>query len=87
MADTLRHYEKDGLLPPIHRSESGIRNYGEQDVRLRHACGARLPIEVPTTISHTGEDATIAARLMIPAGAKAHNRIAKMAEMQETLTC
>ncbi len=29
--DTLRYYEKEGLIPPVHRTESGIRDYTEQD--------------------------------------------------------
>ncbi len=35
-ADTLRYYEKIGLLPPIFRSTSGMRAYDGQDLsRLR----------------------------------------------------
>jgi MerR family transcriptional regulator, copper efflux regulator len=35
-ADTLRYYEKIGLLPPIGRTESGIRVYDARDLsRLR----------------------------------------------------
>ncbi len=35
-ADTLRYYEKIGLLPRVVRSESGMRSYGERDIsRLR----------------------------------------------------
>lgn len=35
-ADTLRYYEKIGLLPTVHRSASGIRQYEERDLsRLR----------------------------------------------------
>jgi DNA-binding transcriptional MerR regulator len=35
-ADTLRYYEKIGLLPRVSRSASGIRRYGDKDVsRLR----------------------------------------------------
>ena len=35
-ADTLRYYEKIGLLPPIYRAASGIRAYAERDLsRLR----------------------------------------------------
>jgi len=34
--DTLRYYEKIGLLPRVGRNESGIRAYGERDIsRLR----------------------------------------------------
>lgn len=35
-ADTLRYYEKIGLLPPIGRTDSGIRVYEQRDLsRLR----------------------------------------------------
>ena len=35
-ADTLRYYEKIGLLPRVGRNPSGIRRYGEKDLsRLR----------------------------------------------------
>lgn len=29
--DTLRYYEKEGLIPPVRRTESGLRDYSEQD--------------------------------------------------------
>lgn len=31
-ADTLRYYEKIGLLPKISRTDSGIRQYDDQDI-------------------------------------------------------
>ena len=35
-ADTLRYYEKIGLLPPVGRNSAGLREYSERDVsRLR----------------------------------------------------
>ena len=30
-ADTLRYYEKEGLIPYISRTEGGVRNYTEED--------------------------------------------------------
>ena len=30
-ADTLRYYERIGLIPPVTRNESGIRDYSETD--------------------------------------------------------
>ena len=48
-ADTLRYYERIGLLSHVHRNESGIRDYGEQDLaRIRFVkCmrGANVSIE------------------------------------------
>jgi DNA-binding transcriptional MerR regulator len=32
-ADTLRYYERIGLIPPVNRNESGIRDYVEIDVK------------------------------------------------------
>jgi DNA-binding transcriptional MerR regulator len=48
--DTLRYYERIGLLPPVNRNESGIRDYSELDVRrvefIKCMRTAGLPIEV-----------------------------------------
>ena len=30
--ETLRYYERDGLLPPIHKNKSGHRAYSETDI-------------------------------------------------------
>lgn len=30
-ADTLRYYERIGLIPPVNRNSSGIRDYTEED--------------------------------------------------------
>ncbi len=32
-SDTLRYYERIGLIPPVNRNASGIRDYGEIDIR------------------------------------------------------
>ena len=50
--DTLRYYEKAGLIPPVNRKENGIRDYTETDcgwvefVKCMREAG--LPIEVLT---------------------------------------
>ena len=31
--DTLRYYERVGLIPAVNRTESGIRDYNEVDLR------------------------------------------------------
>ena len=50
LSDTLRYYERIGLIPPIIRNESGIWDYGELDVRRVefNKCmrSVGLPIEV-----------------------------------------
>ena len=48
-ADTLRYYERIGLIPMVPRSESGIRNYDEVSIGwinfIKCMRGAGLPIE------------------------------------------
>lgn len=48
--DTLRYYERIGLIPPIKRNKSGIRDYSEDDCKwvefIKCMRGAGLPIEV-----------------------------------------
>ena len=41
-ADTLRYYERIGLIPTVHRSKSGIRDYTVEDCAwwsLPSVCG------------------------------------------------
>ena len=49
-SDTLRYYERAGLIPPVNRNESGIRDYNELDLRrvdfIKCMRSAGLPIEV-----------------------------------------
>ena len=48
--DTLRYYERVGLLPRVNRTSSGIRDYTEEDCRwvefIKCMRQAGLPIEV-----------------------------------------
>ena len=50
--DTLRFYERVGLIPPVNRNASGYRDYTEVDLRwvefIKHMRGAGLSIEVLT---------------------------------------
>lgn len=47
--DTLRYYERIGLIPPVNRNKSGFRNYTEEDCRwiefVKCMRGIGLPIE------------------------------------------
>ncbi len=51
-SDTLRYYEKIGLIPPVKRNRGGIRDYGEADLNwvefIKYMRGAGLSIEVLT---------------------------------------
>jgi DNA-binding transcriptional MerR regulator len=88
--DTLRYYERIGLIPPVNRNESGIRDYSELDVRriefIKCMRGAGLPIE--TLIEYYGlvqqGDQTIEARKAILKKQR-EQLVVKMAEIQKTL--
>jgi DNA-binding transcriptional MerR regulator len=49
-ADTLRYYERVGLIPPVNRTDSGIRDYNELDLRrvefVKCMRSAGLPVDV-----------------------------------------
>lgn len=88
--DTLRYYERIGLIPGINRNKSGIRDYTEEDCRwigfIKCMRGAGLPIEV--LIEYVGlfqqGDITIESRkdLLIE---QRDQLKARMEEMQKTL--
>lgn len=88
--DTLRYYERIGLVPPINRSESGIRDYSELDVQrvefIKCMRKAGLTIEVLLEYFKLLEegDRTINARKQILIEQR-DQLLVKMAEMQETL--
>ena len=89
-ADTLRYYERIGLIPPVTRNESGIRDYSEADCNwvqfAKCMRGAGLSVEsLIEYVALFGEgDKTRAARkeILIEERAKLMER---MAQMQETL--
>ena len=67
-ADTLRYYERIGLIPCVNRNKSGIRHYTEEDCRwvefIKCMRSAGLPIEVLieyVTLFQQGDE-TIGAR-------------------------
>jgi DNA-binding transcriptional MerR regulator len=88
--DTLRYYEKIGLLPPVNRTDGGIRDYSELDMRrvdfIKCMRTAGLPVEVLIEYFALVEqgDETIGARKEILQEQRTQ-LMARMAEMQETL--
>ena len=88
--DTLRYYERIGLIPPINRSDSGIRDYSELDIQrvefIRCMRSAGLTIDVLLEYFKLMEqgDQTIAARKQLLIEQR-NQLLGKMAEMQETL--
>jgi len=88
--DTLRYYERIGLIPPVTRNGSGIRDYSELDIKrvefVKCMRSAGLPIEV--LIDYMGlvqqGDSTIEARKDILYEQR-EQLLARMEEMQKTL--
>jgi DNA-binding transcriptional MerR regulator len=89
-SDTLRYYERIGLIPPVNRNENGIRDYNELDLRrvefIKCMRGAGLPVEV--LIEYVGlvqqGDKTIEARKEVLKEQR-DLLVARMREMQNTL--
>jgi MerR family transcriptional regulator, aldehyde-responsive regulator len=88
--DTLRYYERVGLIPPVHRNDGGIRDYNELDLRrvdfIKCMRGAGLPVEVLieyVALVQQG-DKTIEARKEILKEQRALVA-ARLVEMQKTL--
>jgi DNA-binding transcriptional MerR regulator len=89
-SDTLRYYERVGLIPPVNRNKNGIRDYNEIDIKrvefIKCMRSAGLPIEV--LIEYVGlvrqGDQTIEARKEILKEQR-EQLVIKMIEMQKTL--
>ncbi len=89
-SDTLRYYERIGLIPPVNRNGGGIRDYSELDIRrvefVKCMRSAGLPVEV--LIEYIGlvqqGDSTIEARKEILMEQR-ELLVARMAQMQKTL--
>lgn len=69
--DTLRYYERVGMIPPVTRTSGGIRNYQEQDLSWVELAlcmrSAGLPIEAMIDYVHLFQqgDESIPARLQL----------------------
>ena len=89
-SDTLRYYERIGLIPPVHRKDNGIRDYDELDIRrvefIKCMRSAGLPIEVLIEyvgLVQRGDKTTEARKEILKEQRK--QLVARMKEMQKTL--
>jgi len=88
--DTLRYYERIGLIPAVNRNGSGIRDYNETDIKRVEfiKCMRRAGLPIEALIEYIGlvqqGDKTIEARKEI---LKEQRQLlaTKLQEMQETL--
>lgn len=89
-ADTLRYYERIGLIPPVKRTKSGVRDYDDEScawIELAKCMrSAGIPIEALIEYCALAQqgDETISARkeLLAEERKKLHE---KMDDMQKTL--
>ncbi|MFC0211545.1 MerR family transcriptional regulator [Paenibacillus chartarius] len=91
--DTLRYYERIGLIPRVNRNKSGIRDYTEEDCKwvefIKCMRGAGLPVEV--LIEYVGlfqqGDDTLEARkeLLIEQRLQLFSRIQEMSKILDRL--
>lgn len=88
--DTLRYYERIGLIPPVPRNGGGIREYAEVDIKriefIRCLRNAGLPIETLIEYFSLLEqgDSTVNARKELLVEQREILK-ARIAEMQKTL--
>ena len=89
-ADTLRYYERIGLIPKVKRTKSGIRDYEEEDCRwvefAKCMRSAGLPVETLIdylALFQQGDDTAIERKSLLVE--QRTQLVAKIAEMQKTL--
>lgn len=89
-ADTLRYYERIGLIPPVPRTKSGIRDYDEEScgwvelMKCMRASGVQIDALVEYVALFQRGDETIDARkaLLIQ---QRDLMMTRMAELQKSL--
>jgi MerR family transcriptional regulator, aldehyde-responsive regulator len=88
--DTLRYYERIGLLPPVHRGDNGIRNFNELDerrvdfIKCMRSAGLSIEILIEYMDLLQRGDGTIEARKEILVEQRDQLTV-RVSEMQKTL--
>ena len=89
-ADTLRYYERVGLIPSVHRTSSGIRDYDEQDcgwvdfIKCMRSAGLTIEVLIEYVSLFQQGDKTITARKNLLKEQRKQLK-ERMADMQKTL--
>ena len=91
-ADTLRYYERIGLIPPVKRSSSGIRDYDEKDCNwvefIKCMRGVGIPVEMLieyVAMFRLGKETIAARKLFWRAKTAACDKIVAMQAVLERL--
>jgi MerR family transcriptional regulator, aldehyde-responsive regulator len=88
--DTLRYYERIGLLPPVHRGDNGIRDFNELDerrvdfIKCMRSAGLSIEILIEYMDLLQRGDGTIEARKEILVEQRDQLTV-RVSEMQKTL--
>lgn len=89
-ADTLRYYERIGLIPPVPRGKGGIRDYGEEScqwielMKCMRGAGVQIEALIEYVALFQQGDATLEARKALLMEQR-EQLMARMAEMQSSL--
>ena len=89
-ADTLRYYERIGLIPPVPRSKSGIRDYDETScgwiemMKCMRSAGVQIEALIEYVALFQQGEETIAARKAILVEQR-EQLLARMQDMQRSL--
>ena len=89
-ADTLRYYERIGLIPPVPRTKGGVRNYGEEScgwiqlMKCMRAAGVQIEALIEYVDLFRQGDATIGARKALLMEQR-DQLVDRMADMQASL--
>ena len=89
-ADTLRYYERIGLIPPVPRTKGGVRDYGEEScgwielMKCMRAAGVQIEALIEYVKLFRQGDATMADRKAILVEQR-DQLLSRMAEMQASL--
>lgn len=88
--DTLRYYERIGLIPPVPRSKSGIRDYDEEScgwielMKCMRGAGVQIEALIEYVALFRQGDETIDARKQLLIEQR-EQLVARMADMQRSL--
>ena len=83
-ADTLRYYERIGLIPTVHRSKSGIRDYTVEFAKCMRGAGIQVEALIEyVSLFQQGEDTTEARKQILIE--QRELLLERMEEMRQTL--
>lgn len=89
-ADTLRYYDRIGLIPPVPRTRGGLRDYGEEScgwiqlMKCMRAAGVQIEALIEYVDLFQQGDATLDARKALLVEQR-DQLVSRMAEMQASL--